>query len=207
MFKAGKLAGLVVGVMLGTSVAAQAGPIQGGFSITGNFLPVVGSTGAPTSLQLATGLDFINLFGSLATPGGAGTIQVNSANGDFSSLVNTTGTIRDFSFAGGGSSSFPSTTLLAFQQLGALTFDLLSISVVLQMQQFLALSGSGIFHKAGFQDTYGTFSLTGNGANNTFSFSASQGAGAAVPEPAALLLLSVGLLSAAAFLRRVQARA
>src|SRR5688572_19115873 len=106
MIKRLKLMGLIGGVLLGASVTAtEAAPLTGGFSITGNFLPVIGSTGATTSLGLATGLDFINFFGSAATPGVAGTVVVNSGSGDFSTLVGTAGSIRDFTFSGAGSAS------------------------------------------------------------------------------------------------------
>jgi hypothetical protein len=71
------------------------------------FLPVIGATGATTSLKLATGLDFIDLFGSLATPGVDGVIQVNSASDDFVPLVGASGTIKDFTFSGIGSTNFP----------------------------------------------------------------------------------------------------
>lgn len=196
-----RLSGLVVGLLLGASVVAvEAAPLTGGFSITGNFLPVIGATGAPTSLGLATGLDFINFFGSAATPGVAGTVVVNSGSGNFSPLVGTAGSIRDFTFSGLGSASYPNTALLAFQSypVGALTFDLLSVGVSFQAANVLVLAGSGIFNMSGYSPTQGLFTFTGNGANNTFSFSASQ----SVPEPASLLALAVGLLAGGGYLRR-----
>jgi hypothetical protein len=184
-------------------MAAEAAPLQGGFSITGNFLPVIGSTGASTTLGLATGLDFINFFGSAATPGVAGSAAVNSGSGDFGGLVGAVGTIRDFTFSGSGSAAYPTTTLLGFQNYGSgLTFDLLSVGVLFQSSSVLALTGTGIFQMAGFNDTYGTFSFSGNGATNTFSFSASQAATTAVPEPASLLALAVGLFAGGGYLRR-----
>ena len=206
MHKGLRLTGLIGGLLLGASVmTAEAAPIQGGFSITGNFLPVIGSTGATTSIGLATGLDFISFFGSAPTPGVAGTIVVNSASVDFTPLVGAAGTIRDFTFSGAGSAAYPTgPTLLSFQQISGLTFDLLSVGVVLQNPSlpFLVLSGSGIFNMPGFQATFGTFNFSGNGASSTFSFSASQGATTAVPEPASLLVLAAGLLSAGSYLRR-----
>jgi hypothetical protein len=182
---------------------AQAAPLQGGFSITGNFLPVVGATGVQTTLGLATGLDFINFFGSAATPGVDGTVFVNSGSGDFTGLVGQYGQIRDFSFAAPGSVNFPMASLLAFQSFTqGLTFDLMSVGVVLQTSTFLLLSGDGILHMKGFADTNGTFNFSANGSRNTFSFSASQGATTAVPEAASLLAVAVGLLSGAGYLRR-----
>jgi hypothetical protein len=205
MLKRLQVFGLAATLFLGASVGAvEAAPIQGGFSITGNFLPVIGATGASTTLGLATGLDFINFFGSAATPGVAGTVVLNSGSGDFASLAGTAGTIRDFTFAGPGSASYPTASLLAFQSypVGALTFDLLSVAVLFQSSNVLALGGAGVFHMAGFDATNGTFNFSGNGASSTFSFSASQGATTAVPEPASLLALAVGLFAGGGYLRR-----
>jgi PEP-CTERM motif len=201
-----RVQGLIAGVLLGFSAGiVEATPITGDFSITGNFLPVVGATGAKTTLGLATGLDFINFFGSLATPGVAGTVAVNSGTGDFQNLVGTLGTMRDFSFAGNGSIKYPTTTLLSFQSFPTfgLTFDLASVGVVLQTASFLVLSGTGTFHLAGFDDTAGTFDFSGNGARSTFSFSASQAA--AIPEPSSLFLGLVGIGGAWGLRRRIYA--
>lgn len=211
MFKRLRITALLSGLVLAGAMSAEAAPIQGGFSITGNFLPVIGATGASSSLGLATGLDFINFIGSAATPGVAGAVAVNSASGDFLSFLGASGTMQDFTFSGSGSALYPSPAMLAFQQFpgGGLTFDLLSIGVVFQSSTpaFLLLSGAGVFHLAGFDDTNGTFDFSGNGSSRTFSFSASQGATTAVPEPASLLVLAVGLLGSAGYMRRRMNRA
>lgn len=179
---------------------AEASPITGGFSIIGNFLPV-DSTGNVTSLASASGLDFITLFGSTATPGVNGNFLVTSANGSFNGLAGTSGSIRDFSFLGAGSAAFPNPNvagpLLAFQSLATATFTLTSIGAptVLSGGSSLLLSGQGYFSMNGYTNTYGTFTFTGNGANGTFSFSASNGStGVTVPEPASAALLSGGLM-------------
>jgi hypothetical protein len=187
------------------AASAEATPIVGSFSISGNFLPVNGLTGALTTLGLATGIDFIDLNGSTPTPGTAGQFTVNSASLDFSGLVGQTGAIRDFSFAGAGSTSFPNVAipLVAFQTVGGLTFTLTSMAApLLQNNTFLALSGQGFFSMTGYADTWGTFDFSGNGSGGTFSFSASNGATSAVPEPASMALLGAGLLVCAATLNR-----
>jgi hypothetical protein len=193
----------VVALTLCTA-AAEASPITGAMSISGNFKPVNGVTGTTTTLGLATGLDFIALIGSTSTPGVAGQFVVNSASGMLTSYLGGTGQIKDFSFSGTGSTSFPtlSVPLISFQSISGLTFTLTSITTVFQMPGFnlLALTGTGILKMANYEDTAATFDFTANGAGSTFSFSASNGA--QVPEPASLALLGGGLLAAAATLSR-----
>jgi hypothetical protein len=172
-------------------------------SITGNYKAVNGATGAATTLAAATGLDFINLVGSLASPGVAGQFMVNSATGTLSTYLGQTGLIRDFSFAGPGSLNYPSLSvpLLSFQAIGGLAFTMTSVTPVFHSATALVLSGQGILSLAGFTDTAGTFDFTSNGSGGTFSFSASN-TGAQVPEPASLALLGGGLLVCAGVLSR-----
>ena len=204
---------VALGLALSLTVAsAEATPITGAFSISGNFFPVNGVTGALSALSAATGID----FGAALSPGTAGAFAVNSANGDFAFLTGTSGLIRDFSFGGAGSASFPipsaGTPILAFQTFAAaptLTFALNSMSVAFQnptVPTFLLLSGQGTFAMNGFSPTAGTFDFSGNGTGGTFSFSASNGAVPQVPEPASLVLLGAGLLVCAATLSRRRRR-
>jgi hypothetical protein len=172
-------------------------------SISGNFKPVNGVTGAVTTLANASGLDFIALIGSVSTPGTAGQFLVNSTSGTFNQFMGATGSIRDFSFKGNGSTNFPNlnTPLLSFQTIGGLTFTMTSVVPIFQMGNLLALSGVGVLRMTGFDDTAGTFDFSSQGAAGTFSFSASN-AGAQVPEPASLALLGGGLLVCATILSR-----
>jgi hypothetical protein len=190
-----KIVGLVAALLLAVSVnTVQAAPISGSFSMSGNFLPL-NSWGLYTSLDLATGLDFIDLTGSTSSYGDPGEFFVNSAKGDFAALVGQTGSIQDLMFAPGLFSP-----ILGFQTVGALTFDLLSVVPVIQTADFLLLSGSGVLHYAG-NTSAGTFKFSGNGEDGTFSFSASDGT-TTVPEPASMLLMGTGLAAAALARRR-----
>jgi len=182
-----KVVGAIAALVMAVSVStAQAAPISGSFSMSGNFLPLDSLGGLGTSLDLAAGLDFISLVGSTPSPGTPGEFFVNSAKGDFTSLVGQTGSIQDLMFAPG---LFAPIT--GFQTVGGLTFDLLSIVPVIQTADFLLLSGSGILHYAG-NTANGTFKFSGNGDDGTFSFSASEGT-TTVPEPGSLMLMAAGL--------------
>jgi hypothetical protein len=189
-----RVIGVMLGLLLALSGRSEAAPLlTGAFSITGNFLPVLGVDGTVVGLDDATGIDFINIAGSSPTPGAAGLFFVNSASGDFSGLTGHIGSIRDFTFSGAGSTNFPSVPplLTAFESVGSVTFDLTSIFVVMQNEDFLALKGTGTFNKAGFDATAGTFTFSANQADSTFSFSSSEKA-TTVPEPASALLFGIG---------------
>jgi len=186
------------------SVSAQATPIIGAFSLASgageSYVPVNGATGATALLGAATGIDFTtDIIGGVPqkTPGVAGAFTVNSATGDFISLLGTIGSIKDFTFTGPGSANYPVVPVAAFETDGGLTVDLLSISIDFQSPTSLVLSGSTIFHLAGYDSTPGTFVFSANASGRTFSFSASEDAQMPVAEPSSLYLAAMG--AAAAF--------
>ena len=198
-------AGLAAVVMIGLGAAtADAGPIDGSFSIFTYFRPVDGVTGAPVSTDDATGINFLNLDGSDST--GTGQFLVTTADGDFSSLFFSTGTIKDFSFIGAGSAAYPALPIAGFESLlaGGLTFDLQTIQIEDQGNFAVHLTGTGIFNwsSAGFDPTEGTFDFygaSGGGTGASLSFNVGNGTSPSpVPEPGSLLLLASGGFTALA---------
>ena len=198
--------------LLGTLIAlacvyapsvAEADTIEGDISVIMNIQPNCGNNSVNCTtlgaLGTATGLDFIAISGSTATPGLAGAEFVTLGTEDFSGLTGQFGFIKDFSFAGAGTANFPTATILAWQTVGAMTFDLLSVTIDTQNSTQLALTGTGMFHLAGFEDTLGTFTITANASGRTFSASASQGA---VPDGGSTAALLGSVLFAFGMLRR-----
>jgi hypothetical protein len=192
--------------------SAEAGPIRGSLAVTGDFLPVFGDTGATVldengipTFEGATGINFLNLDGT--DPGATGQFFVlntyaASGQNDFSALRWTTGTIKDFTFAGTGSAAYPNAPIVGFESfvLGNLTFDLQTIYVKFQDANTLTLSGTGFFNWTGFDRTAGSFEFTGTQSGGSIAFVASEAA--PVPEPGSLLLMGSGAIMGLNRLRR-----
>ncbi len=177
-------------LLLSVAMGAGAVPITGELGMGGNFL-AVDSRWNTTGTAAATGIDFDpNLF------------IVNSATGDFAG-VSSIGSITDFQFdpgmgindGFGGITSVSSIT--SFWAIDGFSFELTSITkgFTNDPDTFLVLDGTGIISAAGFDDTAGTWSFTGDTTNSgTFSWSAGSAAVASVPEPGILALLGMGLI-------------
>ena len=205
---------LLMGIAVALSAAsAEAGPIRGSLSVVGDFLPVYGSTGQTVldangipTFEGATGINFLNLDGT--DPGNTGqffvinTFAPAGSSNDFAPLRWTTGTIRDFTFAGAGSADYPNLPIKGFESfvLGDLTFDLDEIWIKTQDANTLSLSGSGYFNWTGYDRTAGSFEFSATQSGGSIAFVASEAA--PVPEPGSLMLMGSGALMGLGRLRR-----
>lgn len=170
---------LMGSLLLSVSLSVSALPmITGNIGMGGGFDPV-DSTGAVTSLDLATGIDFNpNMFR-----------VTSNSTGDFAALAGQIGSIQDFQFVG-----FTG-PVVDFWSVGGFSFDLTSVNTIPtgDPSQFLALEGFGTISAAGYQDTLGRWSFSGNGPTGIFTWSAGSSA-VGVPEPMALALIGIGLV-------------
>jgi hypothetical protein len=163
--------------MMAIAVEAQATTITGGISFIGFANPVGGA-----DWSTATGVAFLN-------PAVAG-----SGTGSYAGISAPT-TFTNFTYDPGLSPS--PVHLWTFNSSGlTYSFDLSSLTSVVKAGNgslnSVVINGGGTLHITGLDDTAGTFVFSGNGANGSYSFSASDGT--SVPEPASVLLLGIGLL-------------
>lgn len=116
--------------------------------------------------------------------------RVIAADGDFTGLFGSVGSIKDLSF-----DAFAG-PVADFWSVAGFSFELTDVSrdATSNDDTFLVLNGTGVISAAGFANTAASWSYssdtTGNG---TFSWSAASNT-QAVPEPTVLALLSMGLI-------------
>ncbi len=167
--------------LLCTALNANSLPITGELGIGGNFIPV-DIDWNPTTTAAATGVMF-----------DPEQFIVNSATGDFTG-VSTVGNIQSFQF-----DTF-SGPIPGFWSIDDFSFELTSVSreFTNNPDTFLALNGTGTISSTGFDDTVGTWSLTGDTTNgDTFSWSSgttTAGATVSAPAPGIAALLGIGLV-------------
>ena len=150
----------------------------------------------------ATGINFDTPAPVLAIPGADLTnASVQGSSGDFATAGFTTvgavAIFEDFFFNPASTPVIPlwTATTDPLDALSGLTasFDLLSLTVIGQTANELDIVGNGVLHLAGFDDTPGAWTLSGDIVNNslTFGFSSTN---VAIPEPGMLALLGLGLV-------------
>jgi hypothetical protein len=130
-----------------------------------------------------------------------GDTDIQSVTGDFAVLIPDGDPIDHEDpfvynpFPGGGY------TPLWSHIASGVTFDLSTLNVDFNNGNTLVLSGTGVFHAAGFDDTAALWNMTVNQLDGIGSFSASS-AVPEVPEPMTLGLLGLGLAGLAARRKR-----
>jgi hypothetical protein len=187
----------VAALAAASALPAAAAPITGNLSMYGDFKPLKSDGTVTGDLRQAAKIDF-------KPYGAGGSFQTGDADGDLASFADMSGgTIKDFTF----SPFSPQSTFYVITSGGeTLSFDLTGLSIDVQTIRYLDMSGTGTLHLTGFDDTPGTWNFTGQSSRSdgslaaTFSWSAGSSA-EEVPEPATLLLTSVGLF-AVGFVRR-----
>jgi hypothetical protein len=180
-----------VGLMAGNAMAT---PISGDVSMTGTY-QAVDIFGVPTTIALATGIDFGGWFAGAGASDN--TMFVNTASLDFFSLIGTIGTINNFQFSPASTPVIP----LWLSSAGAFSFDMNSLSVTQHDSDEIGITGTGILHGVGYDDTVGTWLFTAQGDTGLGTFSWSSTA-TPVPEPATMLLFGTGIASLAGVIRR-----
>jgi len=172
---------IVGGVLALCSTVASALPIVGNLEMTGAFW-ALNDAGAPVAdATQATNIDFI----------GDQFTVTSGSSGMFAGYASQKGDIKDLYFD-------PFSPVSDFWVLDIFSFDLMTINIDAETDaDNLHLSGTGIIQGAGYSDTNGTWTFSGDSVTGgIFSWSSTTTAGdAVVPEPGILALLSVGLIA------------
>ena len=164
--------------MLGlfSALPAQALPlISGTIGLSGSMTPQ-DSSGVTTSLGSAAQLSLFGAFVSQDPTGSFAAPIIGSAVSKFDTVTTSNPLIL-----GGGADPL--------WEVGGFRFNLLSSTVNTQNDTYINVSGYGVLSHDGYQDTYGSWHLSGNPLGAGFNFSAGS-----VPAPAALGLIGLGLI-------------
>jgi len=155
--------------------------VTGTMEMTGAFHALDASGARTSDASTAVAIDF-DFFGY-------NKFRVTAADGDFTGLAGQIGDIKDFQFD-------PLIGSIAdFWKVANFSFELTAITRLPtnDPSAFLALDGTGIVRAAGFEDTVASWKFSGDTSGGGI-FSWSSTSAVAVPEPAVLALLSLGLV-------------
>lgn len=169
-------------MMLATS--AWAIPITGALNFTGS--EVMTPTG--TDLLSATGIDF------------GGSQMEGLGTGTYAAIrPDTPVTFTDFTFKPAAAVT-PIESFWTLTYLGSTySFDLNSINIEFQSNNFLNLFGEGVLHATGYDATPGNWFYSSQDGGTAFSAESSP---APVPEPGTVMLLGAGLFGLAIYGKR-----
>lgn len=164
-------------------------------------IPVTGSIqflgGATLNGPIDTATAFTGFTDPLFIPGSGPIVQAGSQSGSYASVPNGTATTwTPFSFAPGSASVVPLWTFTVGTTV--YSFNATTINIDKQDSSILNLSGMGMAHIDGLEDTQGGWTITLTGGDATFTF----GASSSVPDGTSTAVLLGAAVGMAAVLRQ-----
>jgi hypothetical protein len=169
-----------VSLVLATG-AASAAPIQGDVTFSGAWEGRAADTTSTVAIEAAVHIAFLN------------PVTVSQAIGDFEGAAGAAATYTSFTF-----DPFigPIAPLWTFEAGGiTFSFNLKDITLGMQTESQLTLTGTGTVKAAGFDNTAFNWTFSGDSTTAFLSFSSSAFSAYSVPEPSAIGLLGLGLLA------------
>jgi hypothetical protein len=159
------------------------------------------STNTPVAGSVATRLDFgVEDTGTGNGFGVDGVIDTIGATGDLVVLIGASGAIKDLTI---NPATAPVVDFIDFT-VPDFDFTLITMTILLQDDFNIVLSGLGELTLTGYDPTPGTYRLSTTSAGTDFTFTAGV---TAAPEPTTLGLLGVGLGALGLALRKRRQRA
>jgi hypothetical protein len=161
--------------------AVSAAPIQGDVTFSGAWEAKAADGTTKVLIGTATHIAFL------------GDATVSQAIGDFAGAAGSKATYTSFTFNPFVGPIAPLWTI----EVGGVTFsfNLEAVTIGLQTEKQLALTGTGTIFAAGFDNTAFNWSFTGDSTGALLSFSAAAFNPVEVSEPSVVGLLGLGLIA------------